>query len=381
MDFKNLEFQNKFLYILIVVYCLSLAYSEALKNLAAYSMIFYFLFNTIIGKVKISLDIVNLSILFHLGVVSMGIWVGINFQESLNQYTDILRIVLIFLFFREIDLHFLSYEKIIQLLFIGFSIAALGAFYLFFSNVLSRIELHSVGSINRSAVYMTYIFVTALCLKNQYKNALSKYLFPFVLILSGISIVIGASRMALFSLPIIILLYGFFANKINLTTTLFTSLFVSLATTIVFLFFPDSLVANKIILGFEDTSRIQIWVSSLYAWLENNMFFGIGVGNSIFIDVANYFDTDALTRNIDNAHNIYLDMLLERGLLGLTSFLIFISTFIFTKSNDNFSIFVRLLAISLLLLGVANITFRYEFALLFVTLLGAYLNSSIKKIS
>jgi len=368
------------LFCLVAILLLFLAYSEALKNISAYLLIGFFLWSAITREIKISKDIINIAIISHLFIVIIGSLQGINSNESLSQVMDLVHIVFLFLFFREANLIFLSYERIVQLIFIGFSFAALAGLFIFFSNSLSRVELHSVASVNRSSVYMVYIFVTAICLITYYNNnKFSKFLFPFVLLLSLISILLGASRMALFSLPVLIFLYGVFSNKINLTFVLISVLFFSLISIVIFLVFPDSLVAKKIFLGFEDTPRIQIWVASLYTWFENNLLFGIGIGNSISIDVAYYFDENALTRNIDNPHNVYLDMLLERGLLGLISFLTFMASFFFIKSLNIFSIYVRLLVISLLLMGIANITFRYEFALLFVILLGAYLNPSIDK--
>ena len=127
--------------------------------------------------------------------------------------------------------------------------------------------------------------------------------------------------------------------------------------------------------------RLQIWYVSIQAWLQNNIFFGVGVGNSIQFDVFDYFQNTSLTRHIDNAHNVYLDMLLERGLFGLVSFFGFMISIFFIKDSNNskFPIFMKVLVCSLLLMGIANITFRYEFALLFVTLVGAYLNKSIEK--
>ena len=127
--------------------------------------------------------------------------------------------------------------------------------------------------------------------------------------------------------------------------------------------------------------RLQIWTSSIYAWSENNLWIGIGVGNSIFIDVGTYFGTAATTGYIDNTHNVYLDMLLERGFFGILTFISFMFSIFFIKNDHKLisSNFIKTLTFSLLLMGLANITFRYEFALLFVTIIGAYLNPSIEK--
>lgn len=398
MNFLNFQIRDKILLIIVVTYLLFLAHSEALKNIAIYLMIIYFIFQIIIGKVVLTKDILNISIIAHLFIVIIGIWIGINSKESLDQFMDVVHIVLVFLFFREFNLKFLTYEKILQCLLVGFVFAiAYGMYFLFMHGGVhtsyTRLELHSVGSVNRSSVYMMFIFVTALCFIDFYKKNLSRYLFPATLIISTISILIAASRMAVFSLPLVIILYYVILKKISFKNILLIILSSTiLILTLLNLFEYSSAInmnsANfidffifKFSNGLNDPIRIQLWSSVLEAWKENNLWFGIGVGNSIFIDVAKYFPDTALSRYIDNAHNVYLDMLLERGIFGLITFISFMTSIFFIKSNHTLisSIFLKLLVFSLLLMGFANITFRYEFALLFVTLVGAFLNPSIKK--
>ena len=380
MDFFSLKIKDKVLFFFIGTLLLFLAYSEALKNISSYLLIGFFIWGTLSGRIKITKDIINFSIISHLAVVLIGIFLGINTNESLNQVMDVIHIVLIFLFFREANLQFLTYEKILNLLFIGFTFAFLAGMYELLSNNLNRLELHSVGSVNRSAVYIMYIFVASLCLKDEYKERFSSLLLPLILIISLISIIIAASRMAMLSAPVIFILYVILSKNISLKLLSLVSLTIFISTIISFYLFPNSLVTQKLAMGLNDIPRIQIWVSSIYAWMENNLFFGIGVGNSIFIDVYEYFFTEARTRFIDNTHNVYLDMLLERGLLGLVTFLTFLFSILSIKDdNDKFLVFIRTLVFSLLLMGMANITFRYEFAMLFIILIGSYLNPSIKK--
>lgn len=380
MGFFNLQIKEKVLFSLVVILLLFLAYSEALKNLSAYLLIGFFLWSIFTGRIKITKDIINISIISHLAVVLVGIFIGININESLNQVMDVIRIVLLFLFFREANLQFLTYEKILNLLFVGFTFAFLAGMYELLSNNLGRLELHSVGSINRSAVYIMYIFVVSLCLKDEYQERFSSLLFPLILIISLISIIIGASRMAILSTPVILILYLILSKKFTLKLFSLLCVFVFTSFFLVINLLPDSLIADKLSRAFNDLPRVQIWISSIYAWTTNNLLFGIGVGNSIFIDVNEYFPNGALTGYIDNPHNVYLDMLLERGLLGLVSFVIFLFSILSIKENNQkFLVYLRTLVFSLLVLGIANITFRYEFALLFVILIGSYLNPSIKK--
>jgi len=380
MDFFSLKIKEKVLFFLIGTLLLFLAYSEALKNISVYLLIGFFIWGTLTGRIKITKDIINISIISHLAVVLIGVFLGINTNESLNQVMDVIHIVIIFLFFREANLKFLTYEKILNLLFVGFAFAFLAGMDELLSNNLNRLELHSVGSVNRSAVYIMYIFVASLCLKDEYQERLSSLLFPLILIISLISIIIGASRMAILSTPIILILYLILSKKFTLKLFSLLCVFVFTASFLVINLLPDSFIVAKLSYGFNDAPRVQIWISSIYAWTTNNLLFGIGVGNSIFIDVKEYFPNTALTRYIDNPHNVYLDMLLERGLLGLVTFVTFLFSILSLKENNqNFLVYIRILVFSLLLLGIANITFRYEFALLFVIFIGSYLNPSIKK--
>lgn len=380
MDFFSLQIRDKIVFFLVAILLFFLAYSEAFKNLSSYLLIVYFLWSMFTGKIKITQDFINLSIISHLIIVLIGVFVGININESLSQVEDVIHIVLLFLFFREANLNFISYKKILYFLFIGFTFAVLVGIYEIFSSSLNRLELNSVGSVNRSAVYIMYIFVTCLCLRDQYQEKSSRLFFGFIILISLISIILGASRMTLFSLPIILIFYLVLSKKINLKSLIIFGLIILVSIFSLLSFLPDSVLATKLSLGLNDNTRVQIWISSILAFINNNWLFGIGVGNSIFIDVLEYFPSDALSRNIDNPHNVYLDMLLERGVLGLFTFVAFLFSIIKIKDNNyKFLVYIRALVLILLLMGLVNITFRYEFAILFVILIGSYLNPSIKK--
>jgi O-antigen ligase len=379
MGFSSLSLKDKTLFTLVAILLLFLAYSEAFKNFSAYLLIGFFLFSVVSGGIKITKDIINISIISHLAIVLIGILVGINTNESLGQVMDVIHIVILFLFFREANLHFLSYERILHFLFIGFIFAAFfGLYDLFIQGY--RLNLRSVGSVNRSAVYIAYIFVTSLCLIQQYRGKFNNIIFYSVLILSLISIILGGSRMAIFSLAPIIIFYLFLLKKINYKIIILILTIIILVLSLLVNTFADTFVSSKLLQGLNDFQRLQIWSSSFSAWSENNLWFGIGVGNSIFINVEDYFHSASLTSFIDNPHNVYLDMLLERGLLGLITFLIFIFAIFFRKEKKlEHMKFIRILIFSLLLMGLANITFRYEFAILFIVMIGAYLNPNIMK--
>ena len=109
MDFTRLSIKNKILYCLVGMLLFFLAYSEAFKNLSTYLLIFFFFWSVATGEIKISKDIINISIISHLLIVLIGVASGINTNESLNQVMDVIHIVFLFLFFREAKLNFISF--------------------------------------------------------------------------------------------------------------------------------------------------------------------------------------------------------------------------------------------------------------------------------
>ena len=356
---------------------LFLAYSEFFKNLSIAIMLSYLTLQLVNNKLFLTKDMVNISLTSYLFVVFLGAWFGINPNESFSQSSDIVKIVIVFLFFREVKLDFISLETIVRFLLIGFVGAvsiAMVDYYIFGSDYL---KLHSVGSINRSAVYIMYIFVLAIVLQTYFQSKLTKALLLFGVVFSIIALIAGGSRMAMFSIPVILGFYLLLQRKCGIREYLLLTVPIILIIFIIFLY-PDSRVSSRFDQGFNDPARIQIWMSSIYAWLEHNIFLGIGVGNSIFIDVKDYFE-HPVTRNIDNTHQLYLDLLLEKGVFGFVAFFTFLySLFVFDVSKERLML-IRLLILSLLLMGFTNITFRYEFAILFVTIIGSLINTSIRK--
>ena len=104
MLLANLKSKNSFLYFIVAVFLLFLAYSEALKNITVCLMIGYLLIQLTLQKITFTKDIINLSIISHLIVVIFGIWFGINSNESINQYMDVVYITLIFLLYEMLEI-------------------------------------------------------------------------------------------------------------------------------------------------------------------------------------------------------------------------------------------------------------------------------------
>lgn len=380
MNSQAINTFDRLIYITVSIFLLSLAYSEALKSISLVLILALLLYALISGRAKISMDGINSAIILHVLFVVVGVWFGINAEESIKQFSDVLKILLVFLFFREIDFKLLDFEKLLNLLLYGFIFALALGLYAYYFQGMDFVKLRSVGSINRSAVYMVLILMLLLPL--IYGNNRVHIFKGVVAGLTIVGIILAASRMAMFSLPALLLLFLYLKNLLKFRYIVAIAIASALFVMMIPELFPGTRLAARLDQGFSDPARIEIWMASIKYFIDNNILFGIGVGNSIFINPQDYYGSDALFSMVDNTHQLYLDMLLERGLLGFATFIGFIGlimrhSWTFLERHPIYTS-VLLMSSSILLMGFANITFRYEFGLLFVTIVGLSLNKSLR---
>ena len=274
----------------------------------------------------------------------------------------------------------------------------------------SDLELHSVGHVNHSAIYLVMIFGAALgwflSTLNIKKETLQKkfqsILLGMLSLLFFTSLIIGKSRGA-FGIAIIL---GF-----SLIFLLGKSRFIKVTgamSVLAILFFMIVLKTNivqKQITNSENNNvlafRDRVWNVSLEASRFSPML-GIGLSNWHFISL------DQLKQSVEgrgetfnaekyffpgHSHNFYLTALVERGILGLIVTFIFmlawmaslVKNFGRAKRSDtetflwagSFGAWVATFGI-----GLVNTTFHHEHAILACLFLGLYLSytSVFKKV-
>jgi O-antigen ligase len=272
------------------------------------------------------------------------------------------------------------------------------------------LEIHSVGHVNHSAIYLVMIFGASLgwflSTLNIKKETLQK---KFQIILLGmlsllffISLIIGQSRGAfgigvILGLSLMILLGK---NKkirwIGIATIIgIILLTVLLKTNIVQKQITNT--ENNNVLAFRD----RVWNVSLEASRFSPLL-GIGMSNWHFISLDQLkksVESRGETFNSDNyyfpghSHNLYLSALVERGIVGLIVTFIFMLAWIVSliktfgrakRSGEetllwagSFSAWVATFGI-----GLVNTTFHHEHAILACLFLGLYVSykSTLKRI-
>jgi len=170
---------------------------------------------------------------------------------------------------------------------------------------------------NNFAGFITVMFLIGLAFLVKIKKFWIKFILVILLALLAINLTLTHSRAGLISLLIGLTPFlVFLANrkyrvKITLAFMLFGVIFVSLP-------FSAKILADFILRA--DAGRIQIWKAGVSMFLDSPLL-GKGLGN--FMKYTSDYGLVPLY-----AHNCYLQLLAESGLIGLISFLWFLAEII-----------------------------------------------------
>jgi O-antigen ligase len=264
------------------------------------------------------------------------------------------------------------------------------------------LEIHSVGHVNHSAIYLVMIFGASLALAlsefNKSKEKIKKYgralLFSLLSYLFFISLIVGESRGAFgvaVILGAIILLLIPKKNSIKIMG------FISMLIIIFFIASNKAPIVQKQITNQESnnvlSNRDRVWRVSI----EASQFYpllGIGMSNWHFITLEKIKTSVEKKGEVFNSehyffpghsHNLYLTALVERGVVGLIVTFLFMAAWIrqLTKTfqwarkskettylwGGSFSAWIATFGI-----GLVNTTFHHEHAILACLFLGIYLS-------
>jgi O-antigen ligase len=261
------------------------------------------------------------------------------------------------------------------------------------------LQLYSVGHVNHSAIYLCMITGAALSLfVSQLQSAQKKYVFItsllFIFLIS--SVIISQSRGAfgvIFLLAFALVLLSKLSIKIK---TIFLIVLSTFLITIVFI--KPAPVIEKQITNQNNhdvlSQRDKVWRAAL-EMARLNPLLGIGGGNwkQINIDQIKFsvesrgetFNAEDFALQWGHPHNIYLSNLVDRGILGLITFLSFMFIWLITliksykKYNQDSKAMLFIMGsfsawTTIFGIGFVNTTFHHENALLALFFLSLHLN-------
>lgn len=393
--FLNLDFRYLFLLGLLVF----LPGLEALKNIFAFLFVFFWVLhakksNDWGGKWQI---IDSIFLVWILADITISINAVLTHQLSGSNFRDVLRFVLIGWvlsrsYFTEEKQYYLVIVSLIA------TMLTLGFGYYSANGVLK--ELHSVGHINHTAIFLVIAYSVSLSLLLFEFNNLNKYqkviLFLSTLVLFYATI--DTNSRATFGLIMIVTLINFIFLIIKSRNFLLFLLFFVIFCIVGASFIQNPPQALKRIIAeghiLQDARRDKIRNFSYYAFRTNPLL-GNGFGNysqikiedikEAIIEDKGVFDS-SLYINSSHAHNVYYSYLVAGGLLLFSIFMWFwfyIVTIIIKLLSSTHNEWIVITGISVMLInliiGWVNTTLHHEHAILSMVIFGLLISEYRKK--
>ncbi len=274
-----------------------------------------------------------------------------------------------------------------------------GLWNLLISKTKDQLELHSVGHVNHSAIYLLVIFgasLTWFLSGLKFKSNLIKFILFLGVALFFYGLIVGQSRGAFgvaFTLAILIV----FFSKESLTTKI--TFYGALILLIPSLFLSQSTIAIKQ-LSYQNgnnimADRTQIWNAAAET-ARTYPFFGIGMYNWSQIKMEDLrlsvekrnekFNPESYKLQFGHAHSLYFSTLAEKGLVGLSMLIFFmimwlrelVKNYPEIKNNSYFLFWGGAASAwaGIFGVGLVNSTFNHENGILACVLLGLYLSSN-----
>jgi O-antigen ligase len=332
------------------------------------------------------------------------LFAGMSHLEEWKGYKVLLSAILTGWFLSRAQYSRENYQGLFKLIVLG-ALPPLvwGLYQYFILHTKQSLELHSVGHVNHSAIYLVMIFGASLgwflsyFYSDKFKIKVSRLYLGVLGILSiifFISLIISQSRGA-YGVGIILglLIFNYVSKSkiIKLIGNVSIVLIVLLS-----IIFKTGVIEKQIsnqeannVLSFRD----KVWNVSLEASRFSPLL-GIGLSNWHFITI------DQLKKSVEDrgekfdannywfpghSHNLYLSALVERGILGLMVTLIFmllwfrhlIKTYYWAaKSQESIRFWSGSLSawVATFGIGFVNTTFHHEHAILACLFLGIYLS-------
>ena len=261
------------------------------------------------------------------------------------------------------------------------------------------LQLHSVGHVNHSAIYLCMMAGVSLAfLVRQLQSTKNKHVFIatllFVLFLSAV--IIGQSRGA-FGIVFLMAFAIILLSKLSIQIKAIALALLTILLIYITFITPVPVVEKQIVNQNNHdilSQRDKAWRTA-FEIAKLNPLLGIGNGNWNHIKIdqikssvesrGETFNPEAFAMQYHHPHNIYLSNLVDRGILGFIIFLNFMLIWLITLINSykkfnqdskailfimgSFSAWTTIFGI-----GLVNTTFHHENALLALFFLSLHLN-------
>jgi O-antigen ligase len=261
------------------------------------------------------------------------------------------------------------------------------------------LQLHSVGHVNHSAIYLSMMAGASLSFLLSQLQAVNKkciFIVALLFIFLAVSVIITDSRGA-FGIVFLLIYSMFLLSKVSVKTKILSLALLSTFLVMIVFIKPAPVIEKQI--AYQNSydilsQRDKVWRAALVV-ARLNPLLGIGGGNWNYIEmdqIKSAVESKGETFNVENfalqyhhPHNIYLSNLVDRGILGFITFLTFMFIWLITliksykKYNQDSKAMLFIMGsfsawMSIFGIGFVNTTFHHENALLALFFLGLHLN-------
>ena len=328
----------RFSYILLHIFCFSLPLSEAIKNISWFLFIITWIIENrhkLNRRNIFSVKYIKLNILF-LFIIILPIFVAIFCKFKMDEWNgawDVIRYGTLGWMICHSSLRSSELIKLLVNLIASCVLTSCLGLYEHFDNGSRHIELNSVGHVNHSAIYLGLVICILLSLLlSLRKKSFFRYLLLVIPLIPMVYIFFEMSARGAF-IPI----FMYILITISLSVLSWKSKFVSFSLFLIVLcvaYLCNSGISQKF-LSKSDGMRPQLFNTSLVL-LKYSPYWGIGLENSKyfynydkFVDVCKELEITIHPNtyipkgaNVQHAHNLYMQSLVERGVWGSVSLIL-----------------------------------------------------------
>jgi len=362
--------KNVFLYSSALLF-FSLPYHTSVKYIA---MVLVFLSGVfiILKEKSFKMDLLSIILLaFGIETLISGVLHTGELKKFLYVEKDLWIIISGFILYRSISL---MKDEIIKFVIIPLIVSSIVLFFcgLYKYYVLhDYFKYHLFTNINRSAIYAALSFAFILPFIENVKSNM-KYLLLTGLVFIVLTLEFLASRNAMFTAAVVFLVYLVYFSNTGLKFKL-TLLFIVLFSFVI-VYLSYNWLGTKIDMFAKLPYRWYIWKAGIDSYIESgNYLLGIGTNNFRSIDLTTYISN--WQTHIGSGHNLFIEILVENGILGLGLYLTFLILIIMKLKNckNKNNVFFKtavLLVVTHLLTSMTETSLMKEHGFLFLAFLG-----------
>jgi len=362
-----------------ILMVISLPFSESLKTISLFFLLFVLLVQMYRGKIKIEISAIHFGFISLLCSALLSSMFAADPTKSLKGAKDVLFYTIPF--FAACSMTNEKHVRIILWsLYISTTLAALSG--IFDSIQMNRpLEIHALGNQNYTAMFFIIVALSMISSiifsdKEATSSKIIIGILASLIIIAAVMTVMRTSFLGLFVFLLILLVSKKRSTALYILTAGITLL-------IVFATYSNKSMLEKILSTKSLISRVDLWNQALKYFMEHPI---TGIGLNHFVHRFSLTHPVEPGNTVFDAHSVYFQTAAQMGIFGLLSlFLIifgFLYQFVKIKATSGFERAIKYSALGGFLVtfagGIFDTTLHHEHAIVFALLTGLMIGLDFK---